>query len=91
MQDRALIHVCMGAPSFVQVIALHTHQFKEDSSGMAHPIRPESVVVQDNFYTTTVYVSAAAVFMCCMFVRSFFCGCPRRHRFLHGHSGCPLG
>ena len=40
---------------------MQTQQFKEDASGMAHPIRPESVVVQDNFYTTTVYEKGAEV------------------------------
>ncbi|AFZ80197.1 alpha-aminoacylpeptide hydrolase aminopeptidase, putative [Theileria equi strain WA] len=30
-------------------------QFAEDSGPMAHPIRPESYISMDNFYTSTVY------------------------------------
>lgn len=34
---------------------LRTSQFNEDSSPIAHPIRPESYIKMDNFYTSTVY------------------------------------
>ena len=44
-----------------EVAKLKAVQFKEDASGIAHPIRPDSVVVQDNFYTTTVYEKGAEV------------------------------
>ena len=30
-------------------------QFKEDAGAMAHPIRPDSYIAMDNFYTITVY------------------------------------
>ena len=43
------------------VLALRTRQFPEDDGPMAHPIRPESYVSVDNFYTTTVYEKGAEV------------------------------
>jgi aminopeptidase N len=36
-------------------------QFKEDSSPMAHPVRPDSYVEINNFYTATVYNKGAEV------------------------------
>ena len=33
----------------------------QDSGPMAHPIRPESVIAMDNFYTVTVYNKGAEV------------------------------
>ncbi|CAN5397361.1 aminopeptidase N [soil metagenome] len=41
------------------VIRLRTHQFAEDSGPMAHPVRPQSYVAIDNFYTLTVYEKGA--------------------------------
>jgi|TARA_B110000977_G_scaffold40754_1_gene54840 aminopeptidase N len=38
-----------------------THQFAEDASPMAHPIRPASYVEINNFYTLTVYEKGAEV------------------------------
>jgi len=43
------------------VRALRTMQFTEDAGPMAHPIRPESYVSMDNFYTVTVYEKGAEV------------------------------
>ena len=43
------------------VRVLRAAQWPEDAGPMAHPIRPESVVVQDNFYTATVYNKGAEV------------------------------
>jgi len=40
---------------------LRTHQFAEDSSPMAHPIRPASYMEINNFYTVTVYEKGAEV------------------------------
>ena len=37
------------------VAVVRTHQFKEDAGPMSHPIRPDSYIAMDNFYTTTVY------------------------------------
>jgi aminopeptidase N len=43
------------------VVALRTSQFPEDAGPMAHPIRPESYISMDNFYTPTVYEKGAEV------------------------------
>ncbi|MCF6189910.1 MAG: aminopeptidase N [Cocleimonas sp.] len=40
---------------------LRTHQFAEDASPMAHPIRPESFMEINNFYTMTVYEKGAEI------------------------------
>ncbi len=40
---------------------LRTHQFTEDASPMAHPIRPASFSEINNFYTLTVYEKGAEV------------------------------
>ncbi|WGZ92986.1 MAG: aminopeptidase N [Candidatus Thiothrix putei] len=40
---------------------LRTHQFAEDASPMAHPIRPSSYMEINNFYTVTVYEKGAEV------------------------------
>ncbi|MEL6186181.1 MAG: aminopeptidase N, partial [Myxococcota bacterium] len=40
---------------------LRTVQFEEDAGPMAHPIRPESYIAMDNFYTATVYIKGAEV------------------------------
>lgn len=40
---------------------LRNHQFAEDASPMAHPIRPDSYVEINNFYTLTVYEKGAEV------------------------------
>jgi aminopeptidase N len=40
---------------------LRAGQFAEDGGPMAHPIRPESYIAMDNFYTATVYVKGAEV------------------------------
>ena len=46
----------------IQSVAdLISRQFPEDDSPMAHPIRPESYVAMDNFYTATVYDKGAEV------------------------------
>ena len=43
------------------VIQLKTRQFPEDSGPMSHPVRPESYISMDNFYTSTVYEKGAEV------------------------------
>ena len=40
---------------------LRTNQFAEDSGPMAHPVRPQSYIEIDNFYTLTVYEKGAEV------------------------------
>lgn len=43
------------------VMRLRAAQFTEDAGPMAHPIRPESYIKMDNFYTLTVYEKGAEV------------------------------
>ena len=43
------------------VAGLRSGQFLEDSGPMAHPIRPESYISMDNFYTATVYRKGAEI------------------------------
>ena len=43
------------------VRALRTHQFAEDAGPLAHPVRPESYLEINNFYTATVYEKGAEV------------------------------
>jgi aminopeptidase N len=43
------------------VRALRARQFNEDAGPMSHPIRPESYISMDNFYTGTVYIKGAEV------------------------------
>jgi len=40
---------------------IRTAQFMQDAGPMAHPIRPESYIAMDNFYTVTVYNKGAEV------------------------------
>ena len=43
------------------VAALRSHQFREDAGPMAHPVRPDSYMEINNFYTATVYEKGAEV------------------------------
>ena len=42
-------------------ITLRARQFREDNGPLAHPVRPESFVEINNFYTATVYEKGAEV------------------------------
>ena len=44
-----------------QVAIMREHQFAEDAGPMSHPIRPDSIVEMNNFYTVTVYDKGAEV------------------------------
>ena len=44
-----------------EIKGLRARQFPEDEGPMAHPIRPESYISMDNFYTATVYDKGAEV------------------------------
>jgi aminopeptidase N len=43
----------------IDVRGLKTHQFAEDAGPLAHPVRPESYIEINNFYTATVYEKGA--------------------------------
>ncbi|CAK0744181.1 Aminopeptidase N [Gammaproteobacteria bacterium] len=42
-------------------LRLRTAQFREDAGPLAHPVRPESYVEINNFYTVTIYEKGAEV------------------------------
>ncbi|WP_457671309.1 aminopeptidase N [Thiolapillus sp.] len=50
-----------GIKRIEDVRLLRAHQFTEDSSAMAHPVRPASYMEINNFYTMTVYEKGAEV------------------------------
>ncbi len=50
-----------GVKRIEDVNLLRAHQFKEDASPMAHPVRPDSYQEINNFYTATVYHKGAEV------------------------------
>ena len=50
-----------GVKRISDVSRLRMAQFPQDAGPMAHPIRPESYIKMDNFYTVTVYEKGAEV------------------------------
>jgi len=48
-----------GVKRIEDVRLLRAHQFAEDASPMAHPVRPASYIEINNFYTATVYEKGA--------------------------------
>ncbi|MCU7877337.1 MAG: aminopeptidase N [Candidatus Thiodiazotropha sp. (ex Lucinoma borealis)] len=50
-----------GVKRIDDVRLLRSHQFAEDAGPMAHPVRPESYMEINNFYTVTVYEKGAEV------------------------------
>jgi aminopeptidase N len=50
-----------GVKRIGDVSRLRAAQFPQDAGPMAHPIRPESYIKMDNFYTVTVYEKGAEV------------------------------
>ena len=54
----------MGSPAqcrIAEVQRLRATQFPEDSGPMAHPVRPDSYIQVNNFYTATVYYKGAEI------------------------------
>lgn len=51
----------LGVARIDVVNSLRNQQFPEDASPMAHPIRPDSYIKIDNFYTMTIYEKGAEV------------------------------
>lgn len=54
MHDRAVKRI-------EDVRGLRARQFAEDAGPMSHPIRPDSYISMDNFYTATVYSKGAEI------------------------------
>jgi len=50
-----------AAKRIEDVRIMRSAQFSQDASPLKHPIRPESVIKQDNFYTVTVYNKGAEI------------------------------
>ncbi|MGR9107613.1 MAG: aminopeptidase N [Gammaproteobacteria bacterium] len=50
-----------GVKRITDVNRLRTFQFAEDAGPLAHPVRPESYIEINNFYTLTVYEKGAEV------------------------------
>ena len=50
-----------GVKRIDDVRMLRVHQFAEDAGPMAHPVRPQSYIEINNFYTVTVYEKGAEV------------------------------
>ncbi|MCU7844074.1 MAG: aminopeptidase N [Candidatus Thiodiazotropha sp. (ex Monitilora ramsayi)] len=50
-----------GVKRIEDVRLLRSHQFGEDAGPMAHPVRPDSYMEINNFYTVTVYEKGAEV------------------------------
>lgn len=55
----AIDHGSPGVTRIDQVRAIREIQFAEDAGPRAHPVRPESYVEMNNFYTITVYHKGA--------------------------------
>ncbi len=51
----------LAVKRIADVRGLRSRQFTEDAGPMAHPIRPDSYISMDNFYTATVYSKGAEV------------------------------
>ncbi len=60
-QEFTADHHSRAVKRIEDVRLLRAHQFAEDASPMAHPIRPASFVEINNFYTVTVYEKGAEV------------------------------
>ncbi|WP_428540757.1 aminopeptidase N [Profundibacter sp.] len=50
-----------GVKRINDVLALRGRQFSEDQGPLAHPVRPDSFVEINNFYTATIYEKGAEV------------------------------
>jgi len=60
-QDMAGSTSARGVKRIDDVRFLRQQQFPEDAGPMSHPVRPDSYVAIDNFYTTTVYEKGSEV------------------------------
>lgn len=71
------------------VSRLRTAQFTEDAGAMAHPIRPDSYIKMDNFYTLTVYEKGAEIvrlYRTLLGKDGFRCAVPSGMILMHGLS-----
>lgn len=61
MQEFTATQTSRAVKRINDVAMLRAAQFSEDGGPMAHPIRPDSYLKMDNFYTLTVYEKGAEV------------------------------
>ncbi|GIQ85335.1 peptidase M1, alanyl aminopeptidase, partial [Kipferlia bialata] len=54
-------HTSHAVKRIDDVKIVRAHQYPEDAGPMCHPVRPESYIAMDNFYTATVYDKGAEV------------------------------
>src|SRR6202012_6103304 len=54
-------HGSAGVARIAEMTTIQTSQFAEDASPMSHPLRPESYIEMNNFYTVTVYEKGAEI------------------------------
>lgn len=54
-------HGSAAVNRIIHVKHLREHQFPEDDSPISHPVRPESYIEINNFYTMTVYEKGAEI------------------------------
>jgi aminopeptidase N len=77
-------HGSAGVKRIEDANLVRTQQFREDMGPMAHPVRPESFVEINNFYTLTVYIKGAElvrILSLLVGAEGFLRGC--RHYFEH--------
>lgn len=55
------VNNCAAVTRIQNVQVVRGGQFMEDDGPMSHPIRPDSYIAMDNFYTSTVYRKGAEV------------------------------
>jgi aminopeptidase N len=60
-QEFTADHTSRGVKRIEDVVLLRSRQFAEDAGPLAHPIRPDSYIEINNFYTLTVYEKGAEV------------------------------
>lgn len=60
-QEFTADHHSRAVKRIEDVKLMRSAQFAEDSSPMAHPVRPDSYIEMNNFYTVTVYDKGAEV------------------------------
>ena len=86
-QQFSAAHGSAGVKRIEDANLVRTQQFREDAGPMAHPIRPDSFVEINNFYTLTIYIKGAEVVrMLNRLVgnRAFVRGC---NRYFEHHDG----
>ena len=58
------VNNCAAVKRIADVLTVRGMQFKEDAGPMSHPIRPDSYIAMDNFYTATGEYTSCGTFQC---------------------------